>query len=319
MLTPQGKQAQALPKGEYKTQSNSVRLPGGSAHAYAPVDRVPVEMQRLLAEMRTVPFEQAHPVLQAAYAHYAFVTIHPFADGNGRVARALASVFLLQAYGLPLVMYEDQRPDYYDALAAADQGNHQPFVDFIFDRTLVAMRSVADQMGPSLEQKAEALRGTLTARGGLSHQELENIGIGILQNLDGTLRSAIDSLRLPRGVRFATGKSWGKAPPDSKRYRQIPYSNPKALLISLRSGAPAEVEVSIDLRALIAKDKQERYVLLLQRIDPPNEFPIRLADIYPKETTDFKRRLAAWLRSILAEGLERLTEQAERSLREAGY
>lgn len=30
-------------------------------------------------------FVKAHPVLQAAWAHFAFVAVHPFADGNGRV------------------------------------------------------------------------------------------------------------------------------------------------------------------------------------------------------------------------------------------
>ena len=131
VLTPQGWQEQALPKGTYKRLPNHVRQQDGTAHAYAPVDRVPDEMQRLIAELRTPVFEQAHPVLQAAYAHYALVLIHPFADLNGRAARALASTFLLQAQHIPLVIFADQRNEYLDALSAADQGDDQEFVDFI--------------------------------------------------------------------------------------------------------------------------------------------------------------------------------------------
>ena len=70
---------------------------------------------------RTPAFEQAHPVLRTAYAHYALVVVHPFADLNGRAARALASTFLLQAQQIPLVIFADQRNEYLDALTAADR------------------------------------------------------------------------------------------------------------------------------------------------------------------------------------------------------
>ena len=43
------------------------------------------------------------------HAHPAFVRIHPFADGNGRVARALAAVFLYRRPGVPLVIFADQK------------------------------------------------------------------------------------------------------------------------------------------------------------------------------------------------------------------
>ena len=144
-------QQQALPRGQYKTQSNHVQQADGDWHAYAPVDDVPVEMQRLLEQMRTPEFDAAHPSLQATYAHYALVVIHPFADGNGRVARAIAATFLIKACGVPLVVWSDQDDEYLDALGAADRGNYQAFVDFIFDRALDAMGGVADRMGPAPE------------------------------------------------------------------------------------------------------------------------------------------------------------------------
>ena len=125
VLTPQGWQEQALPKGTYKSLPNHVLQQDGTKHAYAPVDRVPDEMQRLVAQLRTPAFEQAHPVLRTAYAHYALVVVHPFADLNGRAARALASTFLLQAQHFPLVVFADQRNEYLDALSAADRGNYQ--------------------------------------------------------------------------------------------------------------------------------------------------------------------------------------------------
>ena len=89
-------------------------------------------MQRLIAELRTPDFEQAHPILQAAYAHYALVVVHPFADLNGRAARALASTFLLQTQHIPLVVFANQRNEYLDALSAADRGDYRAISDFFF-------------------------------------------------------------------------------------------------------------------------------------------------------------------------------------------
>src|SRR6185369_6639472 len=88
-----GWQEQELPKGQYKHLPNHVLLADGTYHAYAPVDMTPTEMYRFCQEIRSEAFRDAHPVLQASYAHYGLVMIHPFADGNGRVARALGSVF----------------------------------------------------------------------------------------------------------------------------------------------------------------------------------------------------------------------------------
>jgi Fic family protein len=94
VLTETAWQEQPLRRGRYKESPNHVRLADGSYHVYAPVADVAPEMRRVFEQLRTSAFEEAHPVEQAAYAHYALTVVHPFADGNGRVARALGSVYL---------------------------------------------------------------------------------------------------------------------------------------------------------------------------------------------------------------------------------
>jgi Fic family protein len=116
VVTAVGFQEQPLPKGVYKILPNHVRRGDGKPHAYAPVDVTAVEMHRLVEEMRSEHFLTAHPVLQASYAHYALVAIHPFSDGNGRVARALASVFVYRARSIPFLVLADQLPPYFAAL-----------------------------------------------------------------------------------------------------------------------------------------------------------------------------------------------------------
>ncbi len=69
------------------------------------------------------------PVLKAAVAHFWFVTIHPFDDGNGRIARAIADMALSRADGSKDRFYsmssgiEAERKDYYQQLEFAQRGN----------------------------------------------------------------------------------------------------------------------------------------------------------------------------------------------------
>lgn len=68
------------------------------------------------------------PVLKAGLAHLWFVTIHPFEDGNGRIARAIADMALARSEGIPERFYSMsaqirlERRDYYDVLERTQQG-----------------------------------------------------------------------------------------------------------------------------------------------------------------------------------------------------
>ena len=312
-------QQQALPRGQYKTQSNHVQQADGDRHAYAPVDDVPAEMRRLLEQTRTPEFDAAHPSLQAAYAHYALVVIHPFADGNGRVARAIASAFLIKSCGVPLVIWSDQDDEYLDALGAADQGDYRLFVDFIFDRALDAMEAVAGGMVPSLEEASAELRSLLQTQRGLTHSELEQVGVGIFGILINIVKDRIGSLSLPKDVTCWLPDSRERFASGDENYRIALQYDPGVALVRFESHLPVKAAFDCRLQLLIAKDKDARYPFLLRRIDPRDEFHVRLTDTYPEVSDSLKHRIDAWARRILADGLKRLTQDAEQSLTEAGY
>lgn len=100
----------------------------------------PVEVQPLLREFfRWYDRNKSslHPVELAAAVHLRFVTIHPFADGNGRMSRLLMN-FVLQKHGFPLlnIPYEDRR-SYYNALERAQvKGVDSIFIQWFFRRYL---------------------------------------------------------------------------------------------------------------------------------------------------------------------------------------
>lgn len=97
-------------------------------HFEAPAaDRVAEEMEQFFTWVNAD--ERIDPVLKAGVAHFWFVTIHPFEDGNGRVARAIAEMLLARADGLRERFYsmsaqiESERRDYYARLERSQRGD----------------------------------------------------------------------------------------------------------------------------------------------------------------------------------------------------
>ena len=84
-----------------------------------------------------------HPVVLAAEMHERLVTIHPFVDGNGRTARLIMNLILLQA-GFPItnISSEDKnRLAYYDALEEAQiKLNKSAFIEFIFQQAVFSLK-----------------------------------------------------------------------------------------------------------------------------------------------------------------------------------
>ena len=97
-------------------------------HFEAPeAERVPEEMNALLAWFNAEP--ETDSVIKAALAHFWFITIHPFEDGNGRMARAVADMALARSDGTPERFYsmssqiEAERRDYYAVLERSQKGD----------------------------------------------------------------------------------------------------------------------------------------------------------------------------------------------------
>jgi Fic family protein len=110
-----------LLKGRFKELPNNPKRPGGNIHEYCPPLHVDAEMDNLLSWLSSYRTED--PIITAAWLHHRFTQIHPYQDGNGRVARALTTLVLLRADLLPLVVDRDLRSEYITGLEAADAGD----------------------------------------------------------------------------------------------------------------------------------------------------------------------------------------------------
>jgi Fic family protein len=102
----------------------------GSEYLPPPAFEVPALIKQLLGWLRGNP-EELRPIETAAVFHHKLVSIHPFDDGNGRIARLLMNLLLIKhGYPLTVIRTIDSRR-YYDTLRKADNGDLKPFVNFI--------------------------------------------------------------------------------------------------------------------------------------------------------------------------------------------
>lgn len=287
--TEVGEQRQTFVRGEYKRIANHVLLADGAVHEYAPPGDVPWEMHRLVEELRQPSFESAHPIVQAAYAHHALAQIHPFQDGNGRVARVLASVPLLRWTSVPFHLYEDQVAEYFDALAAADAGHPGEFARFVRDRTHDLLLLTSDRL---------AAEGEVEMERSDEHQLAVAITRRLGDVVDETVRTIVDSYSWPAGIRGRasalppTGASF-----DSAGRRSVIGVN----LLSIdhdESGAFAQRGLQI-----YADDDSEREYPFALGDGTGEPLQLRFADLHPEIKMTVRTRVDAYLRRIIRETL----------------
>lgn len=152
--TPDGKPTTLTVKiGDYKTRPNSVETASGGIFEYAK----PEETPRLMAElMEWLNSTSDHAVKVAAELHYKFIRIHPFDDGNGRVARLLVNYVLLRSGYSPVIIKSEDKENYIAALEMADTGNVSAFYDYVSRQAITAMElELKAAKGESLEDPGD--------------------------------------------------------------------------------------------------------------------------------------------------------------------
>ena len=131
-----------------------------------PPQLVPELMDDLFRWMRE-NMDRVHPLIMAAVFHYEFVFIHPFSDGNGRMARLWHTVLLaawrdLFAY-IPLEsQIEKFQVEYYQAISQCHaNGNSDVFIEFILERIDCILDDISQQLKHTGAEVSEYVRKML--------------------------------------------------------------------------------------------------------------------------------------------------------------
>ena len=215
-----------LEKGKYKDAPNSPLREHGGTEDYCPPEQTASQMDELVRIYNAYNPETPSEV-RAAWLHHAFNQIHPFQDGNGRVARALASLVLIKG-GLPaLTVVRSMKHRYILSLEEADNGNPSPLVAFfescLYRNVVGLWREATPEAGPSvsatstIEEIIKAAQTQLLAKRDLSpvnwHGANERLSAlqknadGILQELAGQLTASLQQIDPSYRSRVARGKT----------------------------------------------------------------------------------------------------------------
>lgn len=304
--TAEGVAARALPKGEYKSEPNHVLLAEGNVFSYAPVSETAREVSSLVGVLRSDDFTAAHPAVQAAYAHYALVRVHPFADGNGRVCRALASVYTLRSVSLPLVVFADEKDRYLSALRSADDGRFADLIRFVRDQLISTMRSVTATLNErSIDPEDVAqIRDVYIAPNGYPNSRLDELATELQGLLEDLCNAELDRADLPaeagRGVR--TFHASGFEPPENWRFRTD--GTAPAVTLSFRPQPPLSGDPSVAIYVLVGtgSDAIDGFsVCTNERLHV-----VTLSVIEAQRPTSAKRRLQPAVRSVVAQLIGKL-------------
>jgi len=296
----------------------------GSIHEYCPPEHVASEMERLVEWHRRHEERGVHPYVEAAWLHHAFTQIHPFQDGNGRVARALASLVFIKRDFFPLVVTRDDREKYIDALESADREDLSQLVRLfarIQKRALTKAISKAVDIRPvqSVEEAISVTRDLLVGIGRIPSAEhltaKETANVLVAQTgskfAEVTSKLAEDITRVDPGFAFHTialsdaPMSELRAVAEQLQYDPNTVDYHKSLDLWLRSsGAKSQIVVSFHsvgpaFRGLLVA------VAYFQAGDGN---PIPLSDDvfrigYQDNRVEIEQRYLAWLDSCLIRGL----------------
>lgn len=324
VLTEVGWQEHRLVGGEYKSLPNHVLTPDDTVHAYAPVDMVTAEMARLCQEFQSPEFLAAHPALQAAYAHYTFVCIHPFADGNGRVARALASVFTYRAARVPVLILSEHRAAYLQTLRTADQGDVNPFAQLILERTLDSMQLVEESMKEIkegvIEQSAQQIYSLFQTKGGFTHAEVDGAGYRLMELLEQALnKTAVEFNRTQQLQIGATIEQYGHYQPSNEHLRIPVTQDGRQILIHANTYAPAKANIRYTLFLEVPKDCDTEDDIIIR--DEHNQliFEARMEELVPQASAVVQMRVDMAARRVITRVLTALRQHAEQNLRTSGH
>lgn len=140
-----------LLKGQFKKFENNPKRPDGTIFLYCPPVHVESEIDNLISVLEKLEDLDVKPVIIASWFHHAFTQIHPFQDGNGRLARLLASLILIKHGLFPFTVKGSEKKKYIDSLELADKGEPQLLVDFFCE---VEKRNIEEVLNLKLEMSS---------------------------------------------------------------------------------------------------------------------------------------------------------------------
>lgn len=140
--------------GQYRKTQVVVKnsLTGEVTFRPPPAIEVPYQIQDFVEWINSIKKDEIHPVLKAGITHYELVRIHPFIDGNGRMARSTATLVLfLDNYDIKKFFsleeyYDRDASRYYEALKSASSGELTVWEEYFTEGLAIELTRIKEKI-----------------------------------------------------------------------------------------------------------------------------------------------------------------------------
>ena len=147
--------------GDFSSAKGDLRLlnvsAGRGGKSYLAWQKVPDRMQKfcdwLNAERKAVDKNDIHKLYELSFeAHYHIVSIHPWADGNGRMSRLVMNMIQYEAGCIPSIVKKEKRAEYIQSLAQSQEKDaSKDFIDFMMNHHVDNLQKQIDEYKASME------------------------------------------------------------------------------------------------------------------------------------------------------------------------
>lgn len=212
-----------LLKGEFKQLPNNPLREDGTLVEYAPPFVVASEMDNLLRIYNELESQSIHPIIIAAWFHHSFSIIHPFQDGNGRVARLMTSLILIKHDLFPFTVFREDKKRYIEALEDADAGSFQKLTNFFLSSQISNIESALNltvTTKKSYKEVLEVLRSKIELIERAKLEKRKRLIDDNREKVFKTILSAINSVKIDLHRELETGLHLNiyEARPNSEKY-----------------------------------------------------------------------------------------------------
>ena len=141
-ITPSGEPSiKRIEIGRYKKTPNHVQTVTGEIFYFATPEETPALMNDLMDWFENVSNDKkTHALTIASEFHYKFIRIHPFDDGNGRIARIIMNLILMKSGFPPVIIKTQEKKEYFQALQVADGGNISSFTNYVGEQLINSLQ-----------------------------------------------------------------------------------------------------------------------------------------------------------------------------------
>lgn len=148
--------------GDFSSAKGDLRLlnvsAGRGGKSYLAWQKVPDRLQKfcdwLNAERKAVDKKDIHKLYELSFeSHYRIVSIHPWADGNGRMSRLIMNMIQYEAGVIPSIVKKEKRAEYIQSLALSQENDDSStFVEFMLNHHVENLQKQIAEYKASMEK-----------------------------------------------------------------------------------------------------------------------------------------------------------------------